>query len=186
MATGKRALTKQEMSNSDGHADRLALAASDRDLNLTDRDSRLFESPTRGRAMGAFKTTLVTTIGAFLLGAASTAPGLALSKKLINSGFAFKSSKARMSRVGSLMARVDRAHSDPPPGYSPLWIAKINGRRIAVYALQNGAKLDDTAGQSEGSADVFDRAGHMMRRFIFRQNLNSPPQITEFVYMPPR
>jgi hypothetical protein len=91
-----------------------------------------------------------------------------------------------MSSVGSPMARVDLAHGDPPPGYSPLWIAKINGRRIAVYAFQNGAKLDDMAGQSQGFADVFDRAGHMMRRFIFRENLNSPPQITEFVYMPAR
>ena len=65
-------------------------------------------------------------------------------------------------------------------------IAKINGRRIAVYAFRNGAKLDDVAGEGHGSADVFDRAGHLMGRFTFRENLNSPPLITEFVYMPAR
>jgi hypothetical protein len=154
MVTGWRALTKQETSNSDEHANRLGLAACDGDLNLTDRDSRLSESPTRGRAMEAFKTTLITAIGAFLLGAASTAPGMALSTKLINSVSAFKSSNARMSSVGLPMARVDLAHGNPPPGYSPLWIAKINGRRIAVYAFQNSASLDDMAGQSQGFADV--------------------------------
>jgi len=42
------------------------------------------------------------------------------------------------------------------------------------------------AGQGTGFADVFDRAGHLIRRFTFRENLNSPPQITEFVYMPER
>jgi hypothetical protein len=67
-----------------------------------------------------------------------------------------------------------------------LGIAKINGRRIAVYVFQNGAKLDDVAGQGQGFADVFDSAGHLIRRFVFRENLHSPPQITEFVYMPER
>ncbi|MGA8567495.1 MAG: hypothetical protein WB580_06850 [Candidatus Binataceae bacterium] len=62
-------------------------------------------------------------------------------------------------------------------------IAKINGTRIGVYAFQNGAKLGDVTGRGQGFADVFDSAGHLIRRFIFRENLNSPPQIVEFVYM---
>ena len=65
-------------------------------------------------------------------------------------------------------------------------IAKINGRRIAVYAFQNVAKLGDVAGRGRGFADVFDSAGHLIRRFNFRENLNSPPQIIEFVYIPSR
>jgi len=67
-----------------------------------------------------------------------------------------------------------------------LGIANINGRRIAVYVFDNGAKVDDVAGQGEGTADVFDRAGRLIRRFNFRENLNSPPQITEYVFMPAR
>jgi hypothetical protein len=93
-----------------------------------------------------------------------------------------------MSGAGFPLARVDRAHGDPdaPAGYSRLGIANINGRRIAVYVFQNGAKLDDVAGQGQGFADVFDSAGHLIRRFVFRENLHSPPQIAEFVYMPER
>lgn len=136
--------------------------------------------------MGAFKTTLITSIGAFLIGAASAAAGLALNTELVNSGSAFKSSRARMSGAGFPLAHVGRAPGDPdtPVGYSPLGIAKINGRRIGVYAFQSGAKLGDVAGRGQGFADVFDGAGHLIRRFIFRENPNSPPQIIEFVYMP--
>jgi hypothetical protein len=102
-----------------------------------------------------------------------------------------------MSSIGSPLARVDghtailmlqrgTRRSDAPPGYSLLGIAHINGRRVAVYAFQNGAKLDDAAGPGQGFADAFDRAGHLIRRFTFRENLNSPPQITEYVSMPAR
>jgi len=48
---------------------------------------------------------------------------------------------------------------------------------------QNGAKLDDAAGQGHGVADVFDGAGHLTRRFIFRENLNSPSLFIEGFYM---
>ena len=60
-------------------------------------------------------------------------------------------------------------------------IAKINGGRVAVYSFDNGAKPDDVAGPGRGFADVFDSAGHLIRRFAFRENLNSPPRITEYV-----
>jgi hypothetical protein len=138
--------------------------------------------------MKAFKTTLITSMGAFLIGAASAAPRLALSAKVVNSHSVFTSSTARTSAVGLPLARVDRAHGDPtaPTGYSPLGIAKINGTRFSVYAFDNGAKLDDTAGAGRGFADVFDGAGHLIRRFAFKENLNSPPQITEYVSVPPQ
>jgi hypothetical protein len=106
----------------------------------------------------------------------------------LNAEAVFKSSNSRKADVGIPLARADRAPDEPdaPAGYSPLGITKINGQRIAVYAFQNGAKFDDAAGQSRGSADVFDSGGHLMRRFIYRENLHSPPQITEFIYMPER
>jgi hypothetical protein len=136
--------------------------------------------------MKAFKTTLITSIGAFLIGTASPAPRLALGAKVMNSRV--RPGNALMSSVGFPSARVARAYGDPdtPAGYSPLGMAKINGRRVKVYVLQNGAKLNDAAGQGRGFADVFDRTGHLTRRFIFRANLHSPPQITEFFYLPER
>jgi len=141
--------------------------------------------------MKAFKTYLITSIGAFLIGTASPAPRLALGAKVIKTDSEIKPGNALMSSVGSPVdpvARVARAYGDPdaPAGYSPLGMAKINGRRVKVYVLQNGAKLNDAAGQGHGFAEVFDRTGHLTRRFIFRENLNSPPQITEFFYLPER
>jgi len=135
--------------------------------------------------MKAFKTTLITSIGAFLIGTASPAPRLAASTKVNSS---IKPGNALMSSVGLPLAGVARAYGDPdaPAGYSPLGMAKINGRRVKVYVYQNGAKLNDAAGQGHGVADVFDSTGHLIRRFIFRENLYSPPQITEFFYLPER
>jgi hypothetical protein len=121
-------------------------------------------------AMEAFKITLITSLCAFLIGSASVAPDFAIGAKVVNLDSAFERA-------------VDRAPGDPdaPEGYSTLGIAKINGSRVAVYAFQNGAKPDDVAGPGRGFADVFDSAGHLIRRFAFRENLNSPPQITEYV-----
>jgi hypothetical protein len=125
--------------------------------------------------MEAFKTTLITSLGAFLIGATSVAPDLALGAKFVSSRSLFDSAG-------------ERARSDPdaPEGYSPLGIATINGTRGTVYAFRNGAKLDDVPGEGRGHADVFDSTGHLIRRFAFRENLNSPPQITEFVSVPAR
>lgn len=135
--------------------------------------------------MSAFRTTLISSLGAFSVGVACAAVGLSLNTKAVNSSRAFKSSRARMSDDGFPLAHLGRAPGDPdaPLGYSPLGIAQINGTSIGVYAFQNGAKAGDVAGRGQGFADVFDSAGHLKRRFIFRENLNSPPQIIEFVYM---
>jgi len=125
--------------------------------------------------MEGFKFTLVTSIGALLIGSASVAPDLAIGAKVVNLDSALEHA-------------TDQIPSDPdaPDGYSALGITKINGNRFAVYAFQNGAKLDDIAGPGRGFADVFDDAGRLMRRFAFRENLNSPPQIIEYVSMPAR
>ena len=95
--------------------------------------------------MQAFKTTLVTSIAAFLIGSASAAPVSDLLAKPLNAEAVFKSSNTRKADVGIPLARADRAPDEPdaPAGYAPLGITKINGQRIAVYAFQNGAKFDD-------------------------------------------
>ena len=105
------------------------------------------------KVMAAFRTTLITSVGAFSVGVACAAAGLALNTKAVSSGSAFKSSKARMSDDGFPLAHVGRAPGDPdaPVGYSPLGIAKINGTRIGVYAFQNGAKLGDVAVRGQAS-----------------------------------
>ena len=120
--------------------------------------------------MKALIIALITSINASLIGSASVAPDLAIGAKVVNLDSAFERT-------------IRRAHSDPdaPEGYSALGIAKINGSRVAVYSFENGAKPDDVAGPGRGFADVFDSAGHLIRRFAFRENLNSPPQITEYV-----
>jgi hypothetical protein len=120
--------------------------------------------------MKALIIALITSINASLIGSASVAPDLAIGAKVVNLDSAFERT-------------VEGAHSDPdaPERYSTLGIAKINGSRVAVYSFDNGAKPDDVAGPGRGFADVFDSAGHLIRRFAFRENLNSPPRITEYV-----
>ncbi len=129
--------------------------------------------------MKHFKITRIVSIGAILIGTVSAAPGFAR---------AGESGNSRLSGVESPALPADRASddSDALAGYSPLGIAKINERKFAVYAFQNGANLNDAAGSGQGFADVFDSAGHLIRRFVFKENLNSPPQITEYVSMPAR
>ena len=122
--------------------------------------------------MRSIKIALIASIGAFLIGSASVASDIPVAS-IANSG----SSIDYLVRGGIV--------PDGPEGYSSLGIAKINGIRVAIYILENGARLDDVAGPGRGFADVFDGAGHRVRRFTFRENLNSPPQITEYVSVPP-
>jgi hypothetical protein len=125
-----------------------------------------------------FKITHIVSIGAFLIGTASVTPGLARGGEC---------GKTRISGVVSALASSDRpSDADTLAGYSPLGIAKINEEQFSVYAFQNGARLNDASGEGQGFADVFDGAGHLIRRFVFKENLNSPPQITEYVSMPTR
>jgi hypothetical protein len=121
--------------------------------------------------MDATKIALLASIGAFLIGSASVASDVPI-PAVANPRAAFKC--------------VDGGHRDPesPEGYSSIGIAKINGIRVAINILENGARLDDAAGEGRGFADVFDGDGHLVRRFTFKENLNSPPQIVEYVSVP--
>ncbi len=154
--------------------------------------------------MEAFKKTLIIAAGTSLIVAASAASGLALSTTLVNQDSAFGPGSAHVSRVSAPVTSSPHAltsgacavasgtstspGSDGPADssedlsqYSPLGFTKINGGRFAVYGLRNGAKLDDLPGPGQGFADVFDCAGHLIRRFTVSENLNSPPQIIEYI-----
>jgi hypothetical protein len=80
--------------------------------------------------MEAFGTTLIASIGAFLIGSASA----------VSSDSAFKSNDVRIAGFAFPLARDDRAHGDPdaPAGYLPLGIAKINGMRFSINASRTG------------------------------------------------
>ena len=64
----------------------------------------------------------------------------------------------------------------PLPGqcFAPFGIQNINGDLWVTYALQNAAKHDDVAGPGNGFVDVFNTAGHLLRRFAAHGALNSP------------
>jgi len=64
----------------------------------------------------------------------------------------------------------------PLPGqcFAPFGIQNINGNLWVTYALQNAAKHDDVAGPGNGFVDVFNTAGHLLRRFAAHGTLNSP------------
>lgn len=123
--------------------------------------------------MDVTKIALVGAIGAFLIGSASVASDVPVQ--------AVKYPRSAYKYVDG-----GRRDAGDPEGYSSLGIAKINGIRVAIYVLENGARLDDLAGPGRGFADVFDGGGHLIRRFTFRENLNSPPQVTEYVSVPVR
>jgi hypothetical protein len=123
--------------------------------------------------MDAKTIALIASIGAFLIGSASVASDVSIPP---------------VANARAALKYVDGDHRDfaNPEGYSSLGIAKINGIRVAINILENGARLDDVAGAGQGFADVFDGDGHLIKRFTFRENLNSPPQIIEYVSVPSR
>jgi|SRR5579862_667446 len=121
--------------------------------------------------MDATKIALLASMTAFLIGSASVASDVP-PPAVANSPASFN--------------HLDGGHKDPesPEGYSSIGIAKINGIRVAINILENGARVDDIAGAGRGFADVFDGDGRLIRRFTFRENLNSPPQIIEYDSVP--
>ena len=123
--------------------------------------------------MDVTKIVLIASIGVFLIGTASVASD---------------GSIPPVASARAALKYVDAGHRDSAntEGYSSLGIAKINGIRVAINILENGARTDDIAGAGRGFADVFDGDGHLIRRFTFRENLNSPPQIIEYVSVPQR
>jgi uncharacterized protein (TIGR03118 family) len=61
-----------------------------------------------------------------------------------------------------------------PKGYAPFNVAAMNGKLFVTFAQQDSAKHDEVDGQGKGFLDVFDTAGHFLRRLVTRGQLNAP------------
>ncbi len=59
-------------------------------------------------------------------------------------------------------------------GYAPFGIQSLGGNLYVTYAEQDAAKHDDVKGPGHGFVDVYDTAGHLLRRLVTRGVLNSP------------
>ncbi|MBV9866056.1 MAG: TIGR03118 family protein [Abitibacteriaceae bacterium] len=70
-----------------------------------------------------------------------------------------------------------RSFSDStiPAGFAPFNIQNINGRLYVTYAKQEAPQNeDDQPGAGNGFVDVFDIAGHLLKRLVSQGQLNSP------------
>jgi len=63
---------------------------------------------------------------------------------------------------------------DLPTGFAPFGIANLGGNLFVTFALQDADAHDDVKGPGNGFVDVFDPAGHLIRRLISHGALNSP------------
>lgn len=61
-----------------------------------------------------------------------------------------------------------------PSGYAPFGIRALGGSLYVTFAKQDAAREDDVAGAHLGFVDVFDPAGHLLRRLLSGGLLNAP------------
>jgi uncharacterized protein (TIGR03118 family) len=61
-----------------------------------------------------------------------------------------------------------------PKGFAPFNIQEIGGRLYVAYAMQDPDAEDEVAGPGLGYVDVFDTAGHLMRRLVSQGALDAP------------
>ncbi len=71
---------------------------------------------------------------------------------------------------------LDRAFVDPqlPDGYAPFNVAAIDGDLYVAYARQDKDRVDEVAGAGKGFVDVYNPAGHLLRRLVSRGKLDAP------------
>jgi len=71
---------------------------------------------------------------------------------------------------------VPGGFTDPnlPAGFAPFNVQEIAGRILVAYAMQDKDAEDEVAGQGLGYIDVYDTAGHLIRRLISQGALNAP------------
>jgi uncharacterized protein (TIGR03118 family) len=71
---------------------------------------------------------------------------------------------------------VPGGFTDPnlPAGFAPFNVQEIAGRIVVAYAKQDADAEDEVAGAGFGYVDVFDTAGHLIRRLISQGALNAP------------
>jgi uncharacterized protein (TIGR03118 family) len=61
-----------------------------------------------------------------------------------------------------------------PHGYAPFGIQAIRGKLYVTFAKQDADKHDDVPGGGHGFVDVFNFQGHLLKRLVSRNGLNSP------------
>jgi hypothetical protein len=68
------------------------------------------------------------------------------------------------------------AFVDPsiPAGFAPFGVHFLAGNLYVTYAMQDDLKHDDVPGPGSGFINVFDPAGHLVKRFASNGPLNSP------------
>ncbi len=64
--------------------------------------------------------------------------------------------------------------SGVPTGFAPFGIRNLGGNLFVTFAKQDADAHDDVKGPGNGFVDIFDSAGHLVRRLISRGALNSP------------
>jgi uncharacterized protein (TIGR03118 family) len=65
-----------------------------------------------------------------------------------------------------------------PQGFAPFGIRNIDGLLYVTFAKQDDEKHDDVAGPGNGFVDIFETDGHLVKRLISRDVLNSPWGLT--------
>jgi uncharacterized protein (TIGR03118 family) len=68
------------------------------------------------------------------------------------------------------------AFTDPnlPQGFAPFNVQEVGGRLVVAYAMQDADAEDEVAGPGLGYVDVYDTAGHLIRRLISGGALDAP------------
>jgi uncharacterized protein (TIGR03118 family) len=61
-----------------------------------------------------------------------------------------------------------------PAGFVPFGIAALNNQLYVTYAMQDGAKHDETTGAGLGYVDIYDFSGNFVSRFASAGALNAP------------
>jgi uncharacterized protein (TIGR03118 family) len=71
---------------------------------------------------------------------------------------------------------VPGGFTDPnlPAGFAPFNVQEIAGRIVVAYAMQDQDAEDEVDGPGLGYVDVYDTAGHLIRRLISQGDLNAP------------
>ena len=90
-------------------------------------------------------------------------------------------------RTGPLSCRSVReivAGAPVPADYIPIGLLEIDGSCFAILANQAGPLPRKDTVSGGGSADVFDRQGHLVRRYIATEHTNNSWELTELIALP--
>jgi hypothetical protein len=71
-----------------------------------------------------------------------------------------------------------------PADYIPIGLVEIDGSCFAILSQQAGPLPGEDTVSGGGSADVFDRQGHLVRRYIATEHTNNSWELTELIALP--